>query len=96
MAPFHAHHIIPRSRLINHGNMAGYFDLDNGVTLCLSCHFYRLKDYVDSYIIWRDEWLLKRGIKYSDLEKKYYTPCKLSTDQIKLIGIGLKNNLKTS
>ncbi len=83
-----AHHIIARG--ITPGNKLAWFDLNNGVTLCYRCHIHRLKAMPDEYIIFRDDWMLKRGLNYQKMRIKYNTICKLPLCDIKLIYGDLK------
>jgi hypothetical protein len=57
------HHIVARSICCR----LGWIDLRNGITLCFRCHIYRLKADPDSYIEMRDQWLMRKGMSYSEL-----------------------------
>lgn len=62
-----AHHIVPRATAA----AAGYCAVDNGMTLCLRCHIFLIKQDPDAYIAMRDKWLAERGLKYTELVQKY-------------------------
>lgn len=63
----HAHHIVSRAVC----GKKGRHDPENGMTLCFHDHYFRLKQDVDGYIKFRDEWLKSRGLTYEDLKRKY-------------------------
>lgn len=60
----HAHHIVSRAL----SRTAGAFEVVNGMTLCYSCHMFRLKSEVDEYIEFRNRWL---SVDYYTLRAKY-------------------------
>lgn len=82
---FQGHHIISRSY------WAGRFKLDNGVCLCMGCHWI---DKIDSERF-RDMILGAIGEDtYNDLKVRYMRTCKISTGELGLIYLGLKEELK--
>lgn len=62
-----AHHIVARGI----ANNAGHCALDNGMTLCYQCHFHKLKQDAEQYVVMRDEWLKARGLNYNEMRKKW-------------------------
>lgn len=63
----HAHHVVS----VGISGNAGRFEIENSMALCMKCHIYRLKDDVDGYIRFRDDWLMKRGLNYFDMRRDY-------------------------
>ena len=81
----HAHHIVSKALL--GGNLAGYLDLCNGMTLCFKCHIHRLKSEPDEYIAMRDKWVNKNNyfVTYEALRVNYGIKTKITTDDLAMI-----------
>jgi hypothetical protein len=76
----HAHHIVPRSIC----GTNGAFDIDNGMTLCYTCHLFRMKNYPDEYIQFRDKWLQENiGVSYYLMREKFRPIVKFTEDFFK-------------
>lgn len=70
----HAHHFVPRSIC----NLYGLFDLRNGVTLCYRDHLYKIRDYPDEYIKFRESYLMEKyNITYEQLRAEFRNPVKM-------------------
>lgn len=82
----HAHHIVSRALCGTNGS----FEVENGMTLCLREHLFRLKADPDAYIAFRDTWLKKQGLDYHELRDKYRPIVKFTEDfyQTKLDSLG--------
>ena len=79
----HAHHIVFKGTL--KGKLAGYFDLDNGVTLYSYEHKEAHHGEPDAYIEKRDKYLKWRGLNYQTMRAKYLTRTKFILDDLKII-----------
>ena len=79
----HAHHIVFKGTL--KGKLAGYFDLDNGVTLYSYEHKEAHHGEPDAYIEKRDRYLKSKGLSYKRMKEKYLMRTKFTLDDLKLI-----------
>ena len=79
----HAHHIVFKGTL--KGKLAGYFDLDNGITLSSYEHQQAHRGEPDAYIEKRDRYLKSRGLNYQAMKEKYLMRTKFTLDDLKLI-----------
>lgn len=84
-ATLQAHHIIARSTLRRMGNIAGYFDKDNGITLCWDCHFNRIKRQPREYVIMLDKFLAKRNLTEAILMERFKLKTRFATDDLLLL-----------
>jgi hypothetical protein len=88
------HHIIPRGTSPN----MGWFDLDNGVTLCVNCHKFRGAhatsfETQQAYQMWQKTWLAGKGIDYEIMRIKFTTKCHLDLFSLKVIQAELKKKI---
>lgn len=86
------HHIVARSI----ANRLGWFEISNGVALCMKCHIFRLKSDPDAYIEWRDRWLAQRGMTYPALRSKFQHRVKVSVSDLLIMKIAMQQNQKAT
>ena len=79
----HAHHIVFKGTL--KGKLAGYFDLDNGITLSSYEHQQAHRGEPDAYIEKRDRYLKSRGLSYQAMKEKYLMRTKYNLNDLELI-----------
>lgn len=74
----HPHHIVPRSV----SNKVGWFDLNNGVTLCGHCHKTRLKDWIEDYLAFRTAYLAEKNLEYHQMRATYFKSFKVTKEYL--------------
>ena len=75
------HHIVGKGI----SNKTGWFDPDNGMTLCYQCHFNRLKLEPEVYVAFRDKWLKERKFNYQDMKIKYNRRFKMIVSDLEIV-----------